>query len=171
MDAQLINWGGLAGLLALGVAILRVVVVSARDTSRSLRGQDKELAELKGDVAGLDAKVSGLAEGQAELRADMEAGQAELKADMKAGQAELKADMKAGQTELKTDMNAGYAGLVARVAGLEKGQAGLDAKVAGLEKGQERIDRNVLQVVRGLGEVRGELKRIAPREKVAAGGS
>ena len=68
MDAQLINWGGLAGLLALGVAILRVVVVSARDTSRSLRGQDKELAELKGDVAGLDAKVSGLAEGQAELK-------------------------------------------------------------------------------------------------------
>ena len=171
MDAQLINWGGLAGLLALGVAILRVVVVSARDTSRSLRGQDKELAELKGDVAGLDAKVSGLAEGQAELRADMEAGQAELRADMKAGQAELKADMKAGQTELKTDMNAGYAGLDARVAGLEKGQAGLDAKVAGLEKGQERIDRNVLQVVRGLGEVRGELKRIAPREKVGAGGS
>ena len=70
MDAQLINWGGLAGLLALGVAILRVVVVSARDTSRSLRGQDKELAGLKGDVAGLDAnvKVAGLAEGQAELR-------------------------------------------------------------------------------------------------------
>ncbi len=160
MDAQLIYWGGLAGLLALGVAILRVVVVSARDTSRSLRGQDKELAELKGDVAGLDAKVSGLAEGQAELRADM-----------KAGQAELRADMKAGQTGLKADMNAGYAGLDARVAGLEKGQAALDAKVAGLEKGQERIDRNVLQVVRGLGEVRGELKRIAPREKVAAGGS
>jgi len=108
MDAQLINWGGLAGLLARGVAILRVVVVSARDTRRSLRGQEKELAELKVDVAGLDAKVSGLAEGQAELRADM-----------KAGQAELKADMKAGQTELKTDMNAGYAGLGARGAGLE----------------------------------------------------
>ena len=79
--------------------------------------------------------------------------------------------MKAGRTELKADMNAGYAGLDARVAGLEKGQAGLDAKVAGLEKGQERIDRNVLQVVRGLGEVRGELKRIAPREKATAAGS
>lgn len=128
MDAQLINWGGLAGLLALGVAILRVVVVSARDTSRSLRGQDKELAELKGDVAGLDAKVSGLAEGQAELRADM-----------KAGQAELKADMKAGQTELKG--------------------------------GQVRLEDHIIQLAGGLGEVKGELKRIAPREKVAAGGS
>jgi len=127
MDAQLINWGGLAGLLALGVAILRVLVVSARDTSRSLRGQDKELAGLKGDVAGLDAKVSGLAEGQA--------------------------------------------GLDVRVAGLAEGQAGLDARVAGLEKGQERIGLNLLQVVDGLGVVKGELKRIAPSEKVPAGSS
>ena len=66
MDAQLINWGGLAGLLALGVAILRVVVVSARDTSRSLRGQDKELAGLRGDVAGLHVKVAGLEKGHAQ---------------------------------------------------------------------------------------------------------
>jgi len=157
MDPQLLDWGGSAVLLAI---FWQWMAWSMRRLTRRLDRQDGDLAELKRDVAGLDVKVAGLAEGQAELKADMKAGQAELKADMSAGQAELKADMSAGQTRLD-----------ARVAGLERGQAGLDAKVAGLEKGQERIDHNVLQVVRGLGEVRGELKRIAPREKVTAGSS
>ena len=95
MDAQLVNWGalaGLAGLLGLGLTILRVVIMSARDTSRSLRGQDKEMAGLKSDVAGLAA-------------------------------------------------------------------------------GQARLEDHIIQLAGGLGEVKGELKRIVPREKVTAGGS
>ena len=68
---------------------------------------------------------------------------AELKADMKAGQAELKA-------ELKADMKAGQ---------------------AELKGGQVRLEDHIIQLAGGLGEVKGELKRIAPREKAAAGGS
>ena len=80
----------------------------------------------------------------------LKAGQAGLAA----GQAELRADMKAGQAELRADMKAGQAELKA---------------------GQARMGENILQLFGGLGEVRGELKRIAPRprprEKVGAGGS
>ncbi|MDE0369854.1 MAG: hypothetical protein OXI84_06925 [bacterium] len=64
--------------------------------------------------------------------------------------AELKADMKAGQAELKADMKAGQ---------------------AELKGGQVRLEDHIIQLAGGLGEVKGELKRIAPREKAAAGGS
>ena len=106
MDPQLVDWGSFVGMLAIGVAILRVVS-SGKETNRRLDRQDEHLAEL---------------------RADMKEGQAELKE----GQAGLRADMKEGQV---------------------------------------RIDGNILRIVGDLGEVRGELKRIVPREKVAAGGS
>ncbi len=95
MDPQLVDWGSFVGMLAIGVAILRVVS-SGKETNRRLDRQDEHLAELR--------------------------------ADMKEGQAELR-------------------------------------------EGQVRIDGNILRIVGGLGEVRGELKRIAPREKTAAGGS
>ena len=42
---------------------------------------------------------------------------------------------------------------------------------ADMKEGQVRIEGNILRIVGGLGEVRGELKRIAPREKAAASGS
>ena len=125
MDPQLVDWGGSAVLLGI---FWQATAWSMKRMIRRLDRQDKDLAELKGDVAGLkagqaglDAKVVGLAEGQAGLRADMKAGQAELKADMK--------------------------------------------------EGQVRIEGNILRIVGDLGEVKGELKRIVPREKVAAGGS
>ena len=138
MQAQFVEWGVIVGLLGLGVAILRVMVLSKRDRKADMAELREGLSELKAGQAALDAKVSGLAKGQAELKADMKAGQARLDA---------------------------------RVAGLEKGQAGMDARVAGLEKGQERIGHNVLKVVDGLGVVKGELKRIAPREKATTGSS
>ena len=67
--------------------------------------------------------------------------------------AELKTDV----AELRTDM-----------AGLDGKVSGLDAKVTGLAEGQARTDGNILRIVGDLGEVKGELKRIAPREKVTA---
>lgn len=54
------------------------------------------------------------------------------------------------------------------------GQTGtrrVEGDVAGLKEGQARMGDKFLQMVGGLGEVKGELKRIAPREKVADGGS
>ena len=77
--------------------------------------------------------------------------------------------------ELRADMKAGQAGLDAKVVGLAEGQAELKADMkagrAELKEGQVRIDGNILRIVGDLGEVRGELKRIAPREKAAASGS
>ena len=49
--------------------------------------------------------------------------------------------------------------------------AAVKADVVGLKEGQARTDSNILRIVGDLGEVKGELKRIAPREKVGAGGS
>ena len=54
------------------------------------------------------------------------------------------------------------------MVGLAEGQAELRAD---MKEGQVRIEGNLLRIVGDLGEVRGELKRIAPREKAAAGGS
>ena len=51
---------------------------------------------------------------------------------------------------------------------MAEGQAELRAD---MKEGQVRIEGNLLRIVGDLGEVRGELKRIAPREKAAAGGS
>jgi len=62
------------------------------------------------------------------------------------------------------ELKAGQAGLKEAVAGLREG-------VAGLREGQASMGGNIIQIVADLGEVRGELKRIAPREKVTAGGS
>ena len=70
--------------------------------------------------------------------------------------------------ELKAEMKKGQAGLDTKVVGLAEGQAGLKAD---MKEGQVRIEGNILRIVGDLGEVRGELKRIVPREKVAAGGS
>jgi len=58
--------------------------------------------------------------------------------------------------------------LKADVTGLKDGQAELKAD---MKEGQVRIEGNILRIVGDLGEVRGELRRIAPREKAAAGGS
>ena len=58
--------------------------------------------------------------------------------------------MKEGQADLRADMKAGQAGLAA---------------------GQARLEDHIIQLAGGLGEVKGELKRIVPREKVTAGGS
>ncbi|MDE0369855.1 MAG: hypothetical protein OXI84_06930 [bacterium] len=85
----------------------------------------------------------------AELKTDV----AGLKRDVTGlaeGQAELRADMKAGQAELKADMKAGQ---------------------AELKGGQVRLEDHIIQLAGGLGEVKGELKRIAPREKATAAGS
>lgn len=89
--------------------------------------------------------------------------------------------LKEGQAGLAKDvagLKEGQAGLARDVAGLGKDVAGLTSSVAGLEKGQAelkdgqaRLGENIIQLAGGLGEVRGELKRIAPREKVGAGGS
>ena len=58
---------------------------------------------------------------------------------------------------------------------LKEGQAGLRADMkegqAELKAGQARMEGHVIQLAGGLGEVRGELKRIAPRERVGAGSS
>ena len=59
----------------------------------------------------------------------------------------------------------------ADVAGLKEGQAGLQKDVADLKASQARMGDTLLRTVGDLGEVKGELKRIRPREKVAAGGS
>lgn len=76
-----------------------------------------------------------------------------------------------GQAELRT----GQAELAKDVAGLKAGQAELRADmksdVAGLAAGQARMEDHIIQLAGGLGEVKGELKRIVPREKVTAGGS
>ena len=84
-----------------------------------------------------------------------------LKSDM--------AELKEGQADLKSDV----ADLKSDVVGLKAGQAGLVKDVADLKAGQARMGENILQLFGGLGEVRGELKRIAPRprERVGAGGS
>ena len=67
---------------------------------------------------------------------------------------ESQAGLKEGQAELKAELR----------ADMKEGQAELKA-------GQARMEGHVIQLAAGLGEVRGELKRIAPREKVGAGGS
>ena len=64
--------------------------------------------------------------------------------------AELRAEMKAGQAGLRAEMKAGQ---------------------AELKGGQVRLEDHIIQLAGGLGEVKGELKRIAPREKATAGGS
>ncbi len=50
-------------------------------------------------------------------------------------------------------------------------KADMKAGQAELKGGQVRLEDHIIQLAGGLGEVKGELKRIAPREKVAAGGS
>ena len=59
-------------------------------------------------------------------------------------------------------------GILWRVATSIKG---LNRRLDKVDKGQERMGDNILRIVGGLGEVKGELKRIGPREKVTAGGS
>jgi len=59
----------------------------------------------------------------------------------------------------------------ADVAGLKEGQAALQKDVADLKGSQARMGDTLLQVVGDLGEVKGELRGIAPREKAKAGGS
>ena len=48
---------------------------------------------------------------------------------------------------------------------------GLNRRLDKVEKGQERMGDNILRIVGGLGEVKGELKRIAPIERVGTPGS
>ena len=69
---------------------------------------------------------------------------------------ESHAGLKEGQAELKAELR----------ADMKEGQAELKA-------GQARMEGHIVQLAGGLGEVRGELKRIAPRprERVGAGGS
>lgn len=51
---------------------------------------------------------------------------------------------------------------------MEQGQAALRRE---MQKDHERIMDHLFRIVWDLGEVKGELKRIGPREKVTAGGS
>jgi len=79
-----------------------------------------------------------------------------------------------GQVDLKT----GQARLEGDVAGLKEGLRqtnsrldGMDSRLDGMDSRLDGIGNTVIRIVADLGEVKGELKRIAPKEKVTAGGS
>ena len=85
-------------------------------------------------------------------------------------QAGLKEDL-AGLKEGQVRMDARLSRVEKNQAGLKSDVAGLDTRLTRVENGQARMGDALIQVVAGLGEVKGELKRIVPREKVGAGGS
>ena len=72
-----------------------------------------------------------------------------------------------GQVDLKT----GQARLEGDVAGLKEGLRQTNSRLDGMDSRLDGIGNTVIRIVADLGEVKGELKRIAPKEKVTAGGS
>ena len=121
MDSQLVDLGSLLAVVGI---LWGVIASSTKGLNRRLDKQDElmngRLDKQDGVLAGMDARLTRVENGQIELKA---------------------------------------------------GQAGLKEAVAGLREGQASMGGNIIQIVADLGEVRGELKRIAPREKVTAGGS
>ena len=72
--------------------------------------------------------------------------------------------LEAGQERLE----AGQDGLKSDVAVLKKGQDGLVFTLGQISPRLERMDDTIIRVVHDLGEVKGELKRITPKERVGA---
>ena len=67
-----------------------------------------------------------------------------------------------------TVLEAGQDGLKSDVAVLKAGQDGLVFTLGQISPRLERMDDNIIRVVHDLGEVKGELKRITPKERVGA---
>ena len=118
-----------------------VIVWSTRSLNRRLDHQDEVLA-------GMDARLTRVEIGQV---------------DLKTGQARLEGDV-AGLKEGLRQTNS-------RLDGMDSRLDGMDSRLDGMDSRLDGIGNTVIRIVADLGEVKGELKRIAPKEKVTAGGS
>ena len=122
------------------------------------------------DLGGLLAVVGILWRIIAATKKDLNARLDRQDEALKEGQASLKEDL-AGLKDGQVRMDARLSRVEKNQAGLKSDVAGLDTRLTRVENGQARMGDALIQVVAGLGEVKGELKRIVPREKVGAGGS
>jgi len=131
----------LGGLVAVVGFLWGVIVWSTRSLNRRLDHQDEVLA-------GMDARLTRVEIGQV---------------DLKTGQARLEGDV-AGLKEGLRQTNS-------RLDGMDSRLDGMDSRLDGMDSRLDGIGNTVIRIVADLGEVKGELKRIAPKEKVTAGGS